>query len=572
MGKSVQGFTDEAAYEDLFDIRKYIEGLAKFIENCNTPMTISIQGAWGTGKTSIMQIIRNVLRENGRTQDIWFNTWQFSQFNMENELALSLLSCMLDEFSVSDEQKKEVNNITTTLRSAGKTAGKIGKELLLSLTDKTMGGRIAENLEKSLDIIQGGIEDSINPTSAIKDLREQFANCVAETLEKSGKERVVIFIDDLDRLEPRKAVELLEVLKIFLDCKNCVFVLAIDYDVVCKGVTAKYGRDISDEKGRNFFEKIIQVPFKMPVAEYNINNYVIKCFEEIGVPCPSSDVDNYIDLIKRSVGTNPRSMKRLFNAYLLLTIVVSEEILESDRNKQLLFAVLCLQHSFEKTYNYIVSNRATLTGEKLSLFVEGTKQEIEDRLNIKIDDNEADKIQPFMEKLLQVIDNDGNGEIGEDEIENFRNVLGISTITSSNDEGEGKAVRKTNEVTTLNELELGGKDIAELEAFISKIEKIGEDVTYSMRNRNNKTGHVIFKTGNGKSFADIFMRKVGFAVDCIANSREDFSGSQVNELLTKYDVNLDKTEKCVTLKVVDEGTQADCLSLLEHCYKSHMGD
>ena len=57
MDKMIQGFTDEAAHEDLFQIKKYIEGLAKFIESCKTPMTISIQGEWGTGKTSIMQII-----------------------------------------------------------------------------------------------------------------------------------------------------------------------------------------------------------------------------------------------------------------------------------------------------------------------------------------------------------------------------------------------------------------------------------------------------------------------------------------------------------------------------------
>lgn len=51
----------------------------------------------------------------------------------------------------------------------------------------------------------------------------------------------MIFVDDLDRLVPSKAVELLEVLKLFLDCKQCVFVLAIDYEVVIRGAIKKYG-------------------------------------------------------------------------------------------------------------------------------------------------------------------------------------------------------------------------------------------------------------------------------------------------------------------------------------------
>ncbi len=74
--------------------------------------------------------------------------------------------------------------------------------------------------------------------------------------------RVVVFVDDLDRLQPQKAVEVLETMKIFLDCERCVFVLAVDYDVVARGVKAKYGDTLSDEKGKSFFDKIIQLPFK----------------------------------------------------------------------------------------------------------------------------------------------------------------------------------------------------------------------------------------------------------------------------------------------------------------------
>ena len=82
------GQPDEPAMEDEFEIRDYIGGLAAFIVECNTPLTISIQGSWGTGKTSIMNLVNNELKknnENGETViPIWFNTWQFSQFNMNN--------------------------------------------------------------------------------------------------------------------------------------------------------------------------------------------------------------------------------------------------------------------------------------------------------------------------------------------------------------------------------------------------------------------------------------------------------------------------------------------------------
>jgi ABC-type lipoprotein export system ATPase subunit len=55
------GYTDRPAVtinEDLFNIEKYIQGLSRFILECNTPMTIAIQGDWGSGKTSFMNMIK----------------------------------------------------------------------------------------------------------------------------------------------------------------------------------------------------------------------------------------------------------------------------------------------------------------------------------------------------------------------------------------------------------------------------------------------------------------------------------------------------------------------------------
>ena len=133
----------------------------------------------------------------------------------------------------------------------------------------------------------------------------------------------MIFVDDLDRLVPSKAVELLEVLKLFLDCKQCVFVLAIDYEVVIRGAIKKYGfasynsekidekeRNREYEKGKSFFDKIIQVPFKVPVAVYDIKNYLKDGFNKINLKIDDNDLQDYIDLCASSIGSNPRSLKR----------------------------------------------------------------------------------------------------------------------------------------------------------------------------------------------------------------------------------------------------------------------
>ncbi|HEY5466973.1 MAG TPA: P-loop NTPase fold protein, partial [Clostridia bacterium] len=73
----MSGFTDTPAKkitEDIFNIKNYIEGLSSFILECNTPMTIAIQGDWGSGKTSMMNMVRESI-EN-QVVPVWFNTWQ----------------------------------------------------------------------------------------------------------------------------------------------------------------------------------------------------------------------------------------------------------------------------------------------------------------------------------------------------------------------------------------------------------------------------------------------------------------------------------------------------------------
>ena len=92
MAKGTIGSTDipaEGLVQDLFHIETYIDGLSAFIKECATPMTISIQGDWGSGKTSMMNMIKE--KTSDAVHPIWFNTWQFSQFDMGNSLVFSMM-------------------------------------------------------------------------------------------------------------------------------------------------------------------------------------------------------------------------------------------------------------------------------------------------------------------------------------------------------------------------------------------------------------------------------------------------------------------------------------------------
>ena len=116
-------------------------------------------------------------------------------------------------------------------------------------------------------------------------------------------DRIVFFIDDLDRIAPYRAVELMEIMKNFLDCKKCIFVLAIDYDVVVRGVNDKFG-ETQESKARSFFEKIIQLPFMVPVNYYNVEHYVKNLLNGLGLSIQDSNMHkNLFELMKLCMPT-----------------------------------------------------------------------------------------------------------------------------------------------------------------------------------------------------------------------------------------------------------------------------
>lgn len=430
---SYKGYRDvpvEGLQDDILEVRVYIESLSDFILECDTPMTIAIQGDWGSGKTSMMNMIREQIQ--GNVIPIWFNTWQFSQFEMQSFLAISLLNNFLEELGEQDFGKRIMAKI-------GRGFLNVAKGAMVVATEKVVGETIAGNVN---DAMGGGPAEL---AQEVKELKSRIEKAVQERLKKENKSRLVVFIDDLDRLAPEKAVELLEVLKLFLDVPNCIFVLAVDYAVVMQGLEKKFGKSVGDVKGKSFFDKIIQLPFTVPVAQYNVENYIKSLLERMHINIKSEDLWLYQELINSSIGFNPRSMKRLFNSYLLLNnVAVKKKIFEDQRSKisredkqRILFATLCLQMAFDAVYHYMLQNLEsvddTFFGEiknieefKKESVLADIKREIKDNQDIMFN-----RISNFMEAFYAALQLDNKTDtLSAEEVNNLKSILSFSSITS----------------------------------------------------------------------------------------------------------------------------------------------
>ena len=126
--------------EDDLGIGKYIDGLSSFIRNCDTPMTIAIQGDWGSGKTSFMNLIRNEVK--GDVVHIWFNTWQFSQFSLSDSLPSLLLSTLAEQLDADSTAKQKIKRAT-------RVVGMLSNAVLAKFTDVNVADILKSTLTAS---------------------------------------------------------------------------------------------------------------------------------------------------------------------------------------------------------------------------------------------------------------------------------------------------------------------------------------------------------------------------------------------------------------------------------------
>lgn len=368
----IRGLNDQPITEktaDNFKISPYIESISDFIIHCETPITISLQGGWGTGKSSFMNLIvkelkpiknlgekmdgeRNLDEKTNGIVTIKFNTWQYAQFNLDDRLGISFLTYVT---------KKLADN----LRSVSEIKKKVDAALSI-LTRLSMSVAITKIGANVKDLKES--DQELDAANVIETLREQLKTVVDEHLKYYNADRLVIFVDDLDRLNPTIAVNLLEIIKLFLDIENCVFVLAVDSRVIEEGIAEE--KNFSPDKTKSFLDKMIQVPFKIPVETYNYQSFLQS--KLVGLFNEGEDITNIQLLIQQSVGSNPRAMKRLINSYYLISkvneltgktreiiqnfeqknnnTVLNQEVDPNTQINKMLLGIICMQLSYQPLY------------------------------------------------------------------------------------------------------------------------------------------------------------------------------------------------------------------------------
>ncbi|MDA0880202.1 MAG: P-loop NTPase fold protein [Bacteroidetes bacterium] len=347
--------------EDLLKVEKYSLALSNFIKRSDTPITVGLQGEWGTGKTSLMSLLlEDFIADNIACS--WVNTWEYSMFREAHETTPGVLKAMLEKLRQSCQERGVwtlKDESQAKFKSAAKFLGSIANQIVANQTGIDIQGAKAASDAQSTKI-----------TAEIAEIKALISDLIADLINDSKNpiQKVVFFVDDLDRIPPGDAVEVLEALKNIFDIPNCVFILAIDYDVVVKGLESKFGpkTEENEREFRSFFDKIIQVPFSMPVGTYDIENFLVEKLKNLGIEISEEDRKLYTKAVRHTIGFNPRSLKRYLNSFSLINHL--KEVESEDEAQQdddfMLFAILGIQISYPRIFRLLSQNSNYLQWDK----------------------------------------------------------------------------------------------------------------------------------------------------------------------------------------------------------------
>lgn len=413
-------WSDNETTQDLLGYQVHADLLKKIILNdAMLPISIGVFGNWGSGKSSLMLLLQQSLQEWEKSQaneyhniilQVYFNSWQFESYDSTK---LTMIESILEALDKDINTRKDVFERVDDLLARINFL-KVGVFILKKAYDNLTPNWMKKWLPKKDDIdkITGKdkynnlLEDVTkgNTSKFIATFRELFEDLVNDM----GYKAVIVYVDDLDRCDPKRIIGCLEAVKLFVNVKKTAFVIGADERIIEYAISQHYPiqmkkEDISSPFS-DYLEKLIQLPYKLPrlsdneqetyitlllcknhLSEIHFNEIHQKYLEfretdkhsKYNIDNIKEGVGNNVDfhaveyrlpavpIIKQFLNGNPRQLKRFLN-----TLYVRQKLAEvagfRDIRPDVLTKLMVLEYNslynsrFEELYRLQKTNEGVL--------------------------------------------------------------------------------------------------------------------------------------------------------------------------------------------------------------------
>jgi KAP family P-loop domain/Protein of unknown function (DUF2934) len=217
---------DVPSLQDQFGFMPAVRTLKEIVVGASTdlPLTIAIDGAWGSGKTSLLRMVENEARGLGYSC-LWLNAWALER---SEHLVAQVARAIHEEVRRKAPGRRAISVANAITRVMDFVAP--GSTRIVNVSQRE--GEVREQIQEvvTLASTRGAFEDLI---STLLDEGKDPAG-------RNADNRLVVLIDDVDRALPDQIMEVLRNLKLILESDRCIFLLGMDMRVVAQAIENFY--------------------------------------------------------------------------------------------------------------------------------------------------------------------------------------------------------------------------------------------------------------------------------------------------------------------------------------------
>jgi len=315
-----------------------------------TPLVIGIYGPWGSGKTTLMQSVRDKLGNYAQDdtfricKTVWYQAWKYA----EEE---AILAGLIEEVF----KTMQADGIHGWFKAEfGKFASRLNKKKIVGKVGALLTGGTLDISEFFSEL---KYKEKLGFLNTFQDF---FDRALAAYLSRPGFKTenglddqegvLVIFIDDLDRCPQSNILKVLETIKLFLDKRGCIFVIGADQAIIESAIFQRYPDRMQAEK---FLEKVVHVAFELPrIPEEDICKFI----ENADPASPILRFKEFIPVVTKILGHNPRSIKRFVSNLCLRHCLANNINLELEPESDALIRWTLMEYTYVGLVKLIKEN------------------------------------------------------------------------------------------------------------------------------------------------------------------------------------------------------------------------
>ncbi len=370
--------------DDKLNRRSFANSLAQTLlkYSFTSSLTIGLYGEWGSGKTSLLNMILETVESADDTIVILrFNPWLCSD---PRQLITQFFKQLSTAIKLKKPTAEQAWDLIDQFGDVFELAGLIpGAGVLISTVGKILDKKAKEHVEKQSEDLQ--------------DLKNQIVKRL-----KEERLRIIVSIDDIDRLSEEEIIAVFQLVKALADFPNTIYLLAFDYKVVIHALSkVQYG------DGKEYLEKVIQVPFEIPAPSMtSIHEYLFSKLNKIlgDIPDDRWDKETWVELFQYGLKEYIRSIRDVIRYTNVFSL--KYELLKHETNPVDLLGLTCLQVFEPVIYSKLPNYKDTLCGTYESYSYERQKEEeenIKKTIAVLIPDSEMSLNAEAAKKILGIL-------------------------------------------------------------------------------------------------------------------------------------------------------------------------